>query len=304
MKEWLLLAIIGCSLSLIIFIYNFVIISRGSDLEIIFCDVGQGDATLIQKGYTQLLVDFGPDEKVIECLRQKMPAYDSVIELAILSHPDLDHFGGFTTIASQYEIKLLAMTVSEKKTDVFKAFKASIVAQSIPVFFMQDQICFPVFDSGELCNIWHSTQDILQKELTILPAETLLSALNRVNYVCNEDCNDLSLVTYFKYDKIDLLLTGDIGEKTTQALLDQGMIKDVDILKVPHHGAKLPLFDEMLDNAIPEISIISCGANNRYNHPHPDIISSLESRSGKIFRTDLQGTISFSTDGVNLWQTY
>ena len=73
-------------------------------LHIIFCDVGQGDATLITKGFNQILIDAGPNDKVLTCLKNNLPFWDKKIEITILTHPEADHMTGFISILDKHDI--------------------------------------------------------------------------------------------------------------------------------------------------------------------------------------------------------
>ena len=93
-----------------IFIIFFVSLNNyfNSSGYIVFCDVGQGDATYIRlKNRTDILIDAGGDRKVLTCLGKFMPFYDKTIELAFISHPQKDHFGGYEYIIDRYKLKLL-----------------------------------------------------------------------------------------------------------------------------------------------------------------------------------------------------
>ena len=82
-------------LSLVTISIWIAVFSIDSDLHIVACDVGQGDAILIQKSRTQILIDSGSGNKVLDCLGRHMPFWDRQIELAISTHIDKDHSGGF-----------------------------------------------------------------------------------------------------------------------------------------------------------------------------------------------------------------
>ncbi|MBU1148879.1 MBL fold metallo-hydrolase, partial [Patescibacteria group bacterium] len=80
-------------------------------LEIIFMDVGQGDAILIKTPYDQqILIDGGPDDSVLAKLGKYMPLFDRSIDLAILTHPHADHVGGFVSVLERYQIDNILYT--------------------------------------------------------------------------------------------------------------------------------------------------------------------------------------------------
>lgn len=73
-------------------------------LHVIFCDVGQGDATLITYKNTQVLVDGGPGSQVLDCLQNHIPFWDRTIEVAIVTHKQSDHETGVKKVAERYKV--------------------------------------------------------------------------------------------------------------------------------------------------------------------------------------------------------
>ncbi|MEK7168882.1 MAG: MBL fold metallo-hydrolase, partial [Patescibacteria group bacterium] len=85
-------------LILILFSVWLSAFSIDNKLHIIACDVGQGDAILLQKNTTQILIDGGPNQKVLDCLGKHMPFWDRTVEVVFLTHPDIDHYGGLIDV--------------------------------------------------------------------------------------------------------------------------------------------------------------------------------------------------------------
>ncbi len=79
-------------------------------LHLIFCNVGQGDAILISYQKTQILIDGGPDNLVLNCLSHHLPFWDRQIEMVVLTHPEKDHFGGLIDVIKRYNLKYLIST--------------------------------------------------------------------------------------------------------------------------------------------------------------------------------------------------
>ena len=109
------------------------------------------------------------------------------------------------------------------------------------------------------------------------------------NFYDNE--NDNSLVLYLNLNGIKLLLMGDAGVEVEKDLLEKYNLKNIDILKLGHHGSKTSSSKTFIDEANPTYSIISVGRNNRYGHPNLDTLKNL--KQSKIYRTDLNGSIVF-----------
>ena len=115
-----------------------------------------------------------------------------------------------------------------------------------------------------------------------------LTFLNNDNY---DNENDNSIVSYLKLGNNTFLFMGDASIKVEQDLLKKYNLKDIDILKIAHHGSKTSSSKEFIDKVNPKYSIISVGKNNRYGHPNDEVLDNLKNKA--IFRTDIDGSIKF-----------
>jgi competence protein ComEC len=119
--------------------------------------------------------------------------------------------------------------------------------------------------------------------------------------------NAYSTVLSVNYGEFDMLLTGDLeldGEIIISKRLEEGFVKkvetalsDYDVLKVAHHGSKNSTSEEFLALIKPELSLISCGENNRYGHPHTELLERLYDISSEVVITYESGAITIKTDG-------
>jgi competence protein ComEC len=136
---------------------------------------------------------------------------------------------------------------------------------------------------------------IKDKGITILPSientyitlgdSIELHLLNPQSNLWGQDIkndNSESIIILLKSANNSILLTGDADYKTETKILQKYPQLDVDILKAGHHGSKTSTSDNLLDAITPKQVIISAGANNSYNHPHPDVIDKLKSRKIEI----------------------
>ena len=110
------------------------------------------------------------------------------------------------------------------------------------------------------------------------------------NYRNTIENND-SLIVYTIISNYKLLFMGDATYLEEKMLLEDFNIRDIDILKVGHHGSKTSSSKEFIEKLKPTYSIISVGENNMYNHPNKEVLKNLN--ASKILRTDLSGTINF-----------
>lgn len=117
----------------------------------------------------------------------------------------------------------------------------------------------------------------------------------------NKEFNTFSIITGLSFNNFKMLLTGDIAPGELPAVLALDNIKQVDILKIPHHGSKYGLTAELLEQTRPVLALISVGAKNPFGHPHPETLKLLSDRNIKTLRTDQLGDIEVISDGEKWW---
>lgn len=246
-------------------VVNGATFNRASLLEVVFLNVGQGDAILINYlNRYQVLIDGGPDGKVLMYeLGKVMPKDDKKIEIVILTHPDWDHFGGLVDLLDYYSVESFLAGNIESDKESFQKLISKIQEKSIPINSPESG---SRIDIGEYLDI----------EI-IAPAK---------EFLFKED-NDNSIVTRLDFGENSFLFTGDIGEKTEESLVkNQGNLLDVDWLKVAHHGSKNATSDIFLEKTTPDFAVISVGKDNRYGHPAEELLERLGKSGSKILRTD------------------
>ena len=266
------------------------------NLQIIACDVGQGDGLLIIQGENQIVVDGGPNTKISNCLDSHIPFYDRNIELVIMTHPQYDHYRGRVEVFENYEVNAFLTTSLDSDAAAFAKLKEAVKLTNV-------QIITP--DAGKVIRIGeielevvHPSYDfqITQSSNEELPEKAVLGA-----YTTLRDPNDYSVVVNLTFQDFDVLLTGDIGPEVIEEVMETGLLNDIEYLKVPHHGSKNGLNKELLDATAPEIAVIQVGVDNRFDHPHKSIIDLLENEGIIILRTDLDGEVVVESDGESWW---
>jgi len=111
--------------------------------------------------------------------------------------------------------------------------------------------------------------------------------------------NNTSVVAMLRQGKTSALLTGDIERAVEYRLVfEEGYGLDADILKVGHHGSKTSSSAEFLAAVSPETAVIQVGRKNRYGHPTADVLGRLSAIGAAVLRTDTDGDIGFSSDGI------
>lgn len=296
MKKYLLL-IFGLLLVTSALIYLFVQVRNSlavaKPVEIIFCDVGQGDALLVQAGTLQLMVDFGYDHRALKCLQQHMPWWDRQIELAIVTHADTDHFGGFEAVSEKYTFTEIWITNQAGSGKAFEGFVEAILAEqrSQAKIYLPSQGSTARLGSFSLEVVWPDTV-----------TETTLWDFNPEYLEEVKDKNTGSIVGFLWIDDVCVALMGDIDTETEQALLNQSLTTKCQVLKVAHHGSNTASQQEFLTKIRPEYALIGVGEDNSYGHPTNEVLSRLEAVGTQVLRTDHEGSIRLMSDGIQVWR--
>ena len=280
---------------------------QNNELQLIFCDVGQGDAILFVAGQQQMLIDGGPDNgKALSCLRKYMPSDDSRLELLVITHPDLDHFGGLTTILDVYQVETVIIPPFQKNTISFNALKQKLMElvanQNLNLIHCPGKTKMSWPGDSQI-SFWNTFEDSL---CGTEPAKT--ETKNNVlsdNYFWysenNDGNNNGSIVTILNIDQSFSLFLGDLETAGELALIRSKLLTKIDVLKIAHHGAKTATSDELLLTLRPEKAVISVGKSNRYGHPTRQTLSKLEVNKIPIYRTDEIGDVVFVFQGSQ-WQ--
>lgn len=255
--------------SLLIIFFIFLSSFFDQRTKIVFCNVGQGDAAYIRiENKIDVLIDAGPDKSVLSCLGKYMPFWDRKVELAFLSHPNSDHYNGYSFIIDRYKIDSFITVNSPIPSKTYKKLLKKISDKKIPrlLYVSGDQI---KIRNGQFTFYW--------------PPKDFNSSND----------NDFSSVILFDTQTFRLLFTGD-ASPFVFGRLSHGAIDKIDILKVPHHGSKNGLTERFLILADPSIAVISVGKNNSYGHPAKVTLDMLKAKNIKIRRTDVEGDVVFN----------
>src|SRR3989344_5414768 len=202
-------------------------------LKVYFFDVGQGDAIFIEApNGNQVLVDGGPDGKVLERLGEGMPFYDKDIDLVIVSHPHTDHFVGLLDVLDRYEVKNIIEAKEEYNSPQFKLWQRAVENES----------------ANDIEAISGTTID-LGKDVYL----TIIHPFQSVAGTSTTKPHDDVVVAMLQYGSMRVLLTGDMEERIEDKLIISGADLDADILKVGHHGSKTSSSDNFIKAVTPQV---------------------------------------------------
>ena len=235
-------------------------------------DVGQGDAIfLTTPSGKQVLVDGGPDLSLLEHLGKAMSFLDRSIDLLVLTHPHKDHLTALPEILKRYNVGEILLADVKHDSGRYRLLLDKVLATNTPVTFAHTSRTIQ-FDDGVVIEI-------------LWPLQSGVGA--------EKNPNNTSIVTRIAYKDHSMLLTGDIEEKTEAALLATGMDIQSTILKVAHHGSKSSSSTGFLLAANPVEAVRSYGSNNRFEHPHGEVISRLVDLGIPYKETAKSGTVSY-----------
>lgn len=263
------------------------------NVYVIFCDVGQGDATLVTRGQVQILIDGGPNDQVQECLSKHVPWFDRQLELVVNTHPQQDHLGGLPEVLARYQVGLYLTGPASNPINSWRKLTDTIYKGKIEVYIPKAGDRLNV-GGIELMVLWpeadaiEGTKTGYQTDLSLLPTS-------------DEDLNQLSVVLHLRYKSFNLLLPGDLDGKGELALSLSPLLTDVDVLKVSHHGSKFASTADFLARISPSVAVIEVGRNNSFGHPTLETLIRLEAVGARVLRTDVDGEVRLSTDGTDFW---
>lgn len=290
-------------------------------VHLVFCDVGQGDATLITVGFTQMLIDGGRGDKVLSCLEDHLPFWDRTIELVVATHADADHIGGLDAVMEQYDVLRIMSTQFVKDTQAFSEFKEAVELEILsgavlekPILghrmrFTQEHYLYNPIKRYQtpVVNFLVLSPQVEQLQLAMensVKTETSISDSTgtfELKLAKNFNYNDLSVVLFLQLGQVKVLLMGDLEHEGELALINANLLQDIDILKIGHHGAKTSTGVDFLELVRPETSVVSVGVNNSYQHPSLELMNTLMQFDSEVLRTDKLGSIEIISDGEKYW---
>lgn len=254
--------------SFLLYTYNFIYkIFSPPHLEVHFIDVGQGDSTLIiaDDGKT-MLIDSG-----LDVMSDRLIGYISnlnikKIDYLIATHADADHIGAMDKIVDYFDIGYFSMPIFQSNSIEYKELADSLSKKNIKLTPIQRKDSF--------------TMDNLK-----------FIVLNPAGNNSSSDTNSQSIVLKMDYGNVSMMFMGDAGIAIEDEILSAFPNIKADVLKLGHHGSSTSSSEYFVKRIAPKFAVISCGIDNKYNHPSQIVLNVIKKHNIGYFRTDKQGSI-------------
>lgn len=245
-----------------------------NELRIDVIDVGNADSILIRNGTSSMLIDAGTNpagQDVVDYLHAQGVRR---LDLVIATHGDVDHIGGMDNVIDAFEIDTFVMAFMpegfEPTTKSYLSVLQALDKKDIAVTEAEPGAVYTLGDA----------------------AVTILGPVQDA-----EDRNNMSVVCRVDFGRRRFLFMGDAEKEEEASLLAAGADLAADVIKIGHHGSRTSSTADLLDAVNPRYALITCGADNSYNHPHQVTLDALAKRRIASYRSDLCGTIVVRCDG-------
>lgn len=254
-------------------------------LTVAFLNVGQGDAILIQTPMRHtMLIDGGlVTSNLLTEIGRTLPFYKNSIDAVMASHPDADHIGGLIHVLQKYRVGSFIESGVNDTTDISSTLTKLVSQKNITAFIAR-----------------RGMRITLDHEHSIY-VDILFPDRDVSDWIA--DANAASIVARLVYGNSSFLFTGDSPKQIENFLMHSVTTTMLasDVLKVGHHGSRTSTADSFVQAVHPRYGVISAGKNNRYKHPHNEVVTTLKENNVQILRTDQRGTIIIQTNGTFFW---
>lgn len=242
-----------------------------------FINVDQGDSILIESEGEYMLIDAGENNQGEIVVNYLNSLGITTLDYIIGTHPHSDHIGGMDDVLDAFTIEKAILPNTTYNTKTYQSVLDGIAEQNTETIWAEVGATYTLGDASFMI---------------IAPAKD--------DYT---DPNDWSVGIKLVCGESSFVMCGDAEAGAEKDILATGIDLEADVLKCGHHGSSTSTSEAFLKAVNPTYAVISCGVNNKYGHPHAEVIARLEDDDVLYYRTDLLGTIIASTDGKNITWT-
>ena len=258
-------------------------------------DVGQADGILLSYKDQFMLIDAGNytsgDRAQYMALLRRYNV--DKIDWLILTHPHGDHIGAAVDVLNTYKVKNVMLPDASYSSYAYRNTLQAILNSDANVHLVETDASQEVNTGGEGASLYRAGDEFSWEAVHF----RILAPISP-----DDNVNNASIVLRATYGGVRFLFTGDMETMMERQLLTRFSKEELraDVLKVGHHGSYTSTNQSFLSAVSPRYAAISCGKDNEYGHPHGVILNRLSYIGVQVNRTDLEGTITYVTDGANI----
>ncbi len=248
-----------------------------SPFSVHFIDVGQGDCTLIKTDYGNMLIDAGENGNESEVINYLNSQGITSLTYFVATHPHSDHIGGAQEVINSFEVEnVILPRLSEINTPTTQTYENMLKAIK-----NSDAKVIAAKPGNE-----YSFGDVSFKILS--------------PFVQDENLNNMSVSIKLSYRTHSFMFSGDAEAEVEKQMLKKGFDLSADVFKAAHHGSTTSNTKEFIEAINPEFAVFSCSADNKYGHPHDEIVELFDILGIQHLSTYKSGDIVFSDIGGEL----
>ena len=236
-----------------------------------FIEVGQGDAALVDAGEIEVLIDGGTNKAGPRLVEYLTGHVDGILDYIIATHPDHDHIGGLDDVLAAFQVGEIIDSGYPNTTQSWVDYWAAVEAEPDCLLSFDEDRVIPLNETAYL---------------EIIETGDHWTA-----------SNDMSVIAQLVCGEVEVLFTGDMTATAEGESLS--LFRDVDVLKIGHHGSKTSTSQEFLEVIRPEYAVASYKQGNSYGHPTAVVLQRLFDMGTTVYGTGKSGNVVLTTNGLD-----